>query len=44
MLGNDGGPLKTSPNSVAPIPINNEHFEGKASVVATALLLWWLER
>lgn len=28
MLGNEGGPLKASPNSIAPIPINNEHFEG----------------
>eukprot|EP00752_Nemacystus_decipiens_P017125 g15340.t1 len=30
MLGNHGGPLKTSPNSITPIPINNEHFEGLA--------------
>eukprot|EP00903_Cladosiphon_okamuranus_P011548 g10871.t1 len=30
ILGNDGGPLKASPNSIAPIPINNQHFEGLA--------------
>lgn len=28
MLGNDAGPLRASPNSIVPIPINNQHFEG----------------
>lgn len=28
MLGNTAGPLKASPNSIRPILINNEHFQG----------------
>lgn len=28
MLGNSSGPLKASPNTIAPIPIDNQHFEG----------------
>lgn len=28
MLGNTDGPLKASPNSIVPIPIDNQHFKG----------------